>query len=305
MQGKPAAKTLRVGFIGLGIMGEPMAENLLKEGFPLTVYNRTQQKAAGLKTAGARVADSPREVAAEAEIIITIVSDTPDVRSVVLGPNGVIEGVRAGSIVIDMSTISPQVTRDIAATLKAKGVQMLDAPVSGGQKGAIEGTLSIMVGGDSDALERARPVLLAMGKTITHIGSNGMGQVCKLANQIAVGLNNLAVSESLLYAMKAGADPAKVLQALQGGAANSWAFQNLAPKILLRDFSPGFMVKLQQKDLRLVLDAASDLNLPLPGTALTHQLYHAVEARSEGNEGNHALIKSLEALAGIQVKAGS
>ncbi len=292
----------RVGFIGLGIMGEPMARNLLKQGFPLTVYNRTRQKAEVLRAEGADVADSPRELASRAEIIITIVSDTPDVLSVVLGPNGLMEGVQAGSIVIDMSTISPQITRDIASALKPKGVQMLDAPVSGGQKGAIEGTLSIMVGGDSDALERARPVLLAMGKTITHIGPNGMGQVCKLANQIAVGLHNLAVSESLLYAAKAGADPERVLQALQGGAANSWAFQNLAPKILLRDFSPGFMVKLQQKDLRLVLDAARELKVPLPGTALTHQLYQAVETRGGGDDGNHALIQSLEALAAIEVK---
>jgi 3-hydroxyisobutyrate dehydrogenase len=159
-----------------------------------------------------------------------------------------------------------------------------------------------MVGGDAAALERARPVLQAMGKTITHIGPNGMGQACKLANQIAVGLHNLSLGEALIFAMKAGADPERVLQALQGGAANSWAFQVLAPKILKRDFSPGFMVKLQQKDLRLVLEAARELHLPLPGTALTHQLYQAVETRGGGNEGNHALVKALEALAGIEVQ---
>jgi 3-hydroxyisobutyrate dehydrogenase len=294
---------IRVGLIGLGIMGKPMAENLLRAGFPLTVYNRSQKRADSLRDMGAQVVASPRDVAAGSEVIITIVSDSPDVLAVILGANGVIEGVQGGSVLIDMSTISPQVTRDIAAKLKDRGVQMLDAPVSGGQKGAIEGTLSIMVGGDAEVLERVRPVLLAMGKTITHIGSNGMGQVCKLANQIAVGVNNLAVSEALIFAAKAGADPEKVLQALQGGAANSWAFQNLAPKILRRDFSPGFMVKLQQKDLRLVLDAARELSLPLPGTALTHQLYHAVETRGGGDEGNHALIKSLEALAAAEVKA--
>jgi 3-hydroxyisobutyrate dehydrogenase len=293
-----------VGFIGLGIMGKPMAKNLLKAGFPLTVYNRTRQRAEELAALGAQVADSPRAVAANSDIVITIVTDSPDVRAVMLGELGVVEGIRPGSIVIDMSTISPQVTREIADALKAKQVQMLDAPVSGGEKGAIEGTLSIMVGGEADTLGRARPVLLAMGKTITHIGPNGMGQVCKLANQIAVGLHNLSISEALIFAMKAGANPAQVLQAIQGGAGNSWAFQNLAPKILRRDFSPGFMVKLQQKDLRLVLDAADKLHLALPGTALTHQLYQAAETRGLGDEGNHALVKALEELAAIEVKAG-
>jgi 3-hydroxyisobutyrate dehydrogenase len=293
----------RVGFIGLGIMGKPMVKNLLKAGFPVTVYNRTRARAEELATLGAQVADSPRAAAAQSDITITMVSDSPDVRAVILGDQGAIEGARPGSIVIDMSTISPQVTREIAEELRAKNVQMLDAPVSGGEKGAIDGTLSIMVGGDADALERARPVLSAVGKTITHIGPNGMGQVCKLANQVAVGIQNLAMSEALLFAARAGADPAKVLQALQGGAANTWALENLAPKLLRRDFSPGFMVKLQQKDLRLVLQAAEQLNLALPGTALTHQLYGAVQAQGGDKEGNHALVKALEALAGVEVKA--
>lgn len=291
----------RVGFVGLGIMGKPMAKNLIKAGFPLTVYNRTASRAEEFKSLGAQVAESPRGAAANADVVITIVTDSPDVRAVILGEGGVIEAVRPGSIVIDMSTISPQVTREIAEALKAKQAQMLDAPVSGGEKGAIEGTLSIMVGGEAETLERVRPVLMAMGKTITHIGPNGMGQVCKLANQIAVGLHNLSISEALIFAEKAGADPARVMQAIQGGAGNSWAFQNLAPKIIRRDFSPGFMVKLQQKDLRLVLDAADKLSLPLPGTALTHQLYQAVEARGLGDEGNHSLVKALEALAGTNV----
>lgn len=291
----------QVGFIGLGIMGKPMAKNLLKAGYSLTVYNRTRARAEKLRALGAKVADSPGDAAANADLVITIVTDSPDVRAVILGERGVIESVRPGSIVIDMSTISPQVTREIAEALGAKQVRMLDAPVSGGERGAIEGTLSIMVGGDAETLERARPILSAMGKTITHIGPNGMGQVCKLANQIAVGLHNLSISEALIFAAKAGADPAKVLQAIQGGAGNSWAFQNLAPKILKRDFTPGFMVKLQQKDLNLVLEAADKLNLPLPGTALAHQLYQAVEARGLGAEGNHALVKALEALAGTEV----
>ncbi|HEY6041042.1 MAG TPA: NAD-binding protein, partial [Anaerolineae bacterium] len=200
-------------------------------------------------------------------------------------------------------TISPQVTREIAAQLAAKNVAMLDAPVSGGEKGAIEGTLSIMVGGDAAVLERARPVLNALGKSITHIGTTGMGQTCKLANQIAIVLNNLAMSEALVFAARAGADVSKVLAAIQGGAAGSWALNNYAPKILRRDFSPGFMVKLQQKDLKLVLQAARDLNLPLPGTALGYELNKSIQARGLDGEGNYAIIKAIEALAGVEVHA--
>ena len=293
----------RVGLIGLGIMGKPMAKNLLKAGFPLTIWNRTLTRMDELVAAGAARADSPRQVAEEADIIITMVSDSPDVEQVILGAAGVIHGVRAGSVVIDMSTISPQVTRDIAARLAAKNVAMLDAPVSGGEKGAIEGTLSIMVGGDPAVLERARPVLQALGKTITHIGPTGMGQVCKLANQIAIVLNNLAMSEALVFAARAGADVSKVLSAIQGGAAGSWALNNYAPKILRRDFSPGFMVTLQQKDLKLVLEAARDFNLPLPGTALGYELNKSIQARGLDREGNYAIIKAIEALAGIEVQA--
>lgn len=295
--------TERVGFIGLGIMGKPMALNLLKAGFPVTVWNRSPERQEQVVAAGAQRANSPREVAEQSDIIVTIVSDSPDVQQVVLGEAGVIHGVRAGSVVVDMSTISPQVTREIAAALKAKGADMLDAPVSGGEKGAIEGTLSIMVGGDAAVVERVRPAFNAMGKRIVHIGENGMGQVCKLANQIAVALNNLSMSEALVFAEKAGADPAKVLEALQAGAAGSWALNNYAPKILRRDFSPGFMVSLQQKDLRLVLEAARELKLSLPGTALSYELYKAVQAQGLDREGNLALIKAIEALAGVQVQA--
>jgi 3-hydroxyisobutyrate dehydrogenase len=292
----------RIGLIGLGIMGKPMAKNILKAGFPLTVYNRTAARMAELVELGAQAADSPRAIAENSDIIITIVSDSPDVRAVILGEQGVIEGVRAGSVVIDMSTISPQVTREMAAALKAKDVDMLDAPVSGGEKGAIEGTLSIMVGGDAAVLARARPVFEAMGKRIVHIGENGMGQVCKLANQIAVVLNNLSMSEALVFATKAGADPAKVLEAISAGAAGSWALNNYAPKILKRDFAPGFMLSLQQKDLRLVLDAARELNLSLPGTALGYELNKSLQARGLDREGNFAIVKAIELLAGIEVK---
>lgn len=294
--------TERIGLIGLGIMGKPMSKNLLKAGFGLTVWNRTPGREGELKELGAKVAGSPREVAENSDIIITMVGDSPDVQEVILGENGVIHAVKAGSVVVDMSTISPQVTREIAETLQAKGVDMLDAPVSGGEKGAIEGTLSIMVGGDAAVLERVRPVFEAMGKRIVHIGEHGMGQVCKLANQIAVVLNNLSMSEALVFAAKSGADVNKVLEAIQAGAAGSWALNNYAPKILRRDFSPGFLVGLQQKDLKLVMEASREMNLSLPGTALTYELQKSLQAQGLEREGNFALVKIIEQLAGVQVK---
>ncbi|TAH51146.1 MAG: 2-hydroxy-3-oxopropionate reductase [Chloroflexota bacterium] len=295
--------TEKIGLIGLGIMGKPMGKNLLQAGFPLTVWNRTASRMDELVALGAKGAASPQEVAEQSDIIITMVSDSPDVQAVVLGDGGVIHGVRAGSVVVDMSTISPQVTREIAAALKEKNVAMLDAPVSGGEKGAIEGTLSIMVGGDAAVLERVRPVFDAMGKRIVHIGGNSMGQVCKLANQIAVVLNNLAMSEALVFAAKSGADVSKVLEAIQAGAAGSWALTNYAPKILRRDFSPGFMVSLQQKDLNLVMEASREMNLALPGTALTYELQKALQAWDLEGEGNFALVKVIESMAGVQVAA--
>ncbi len=294
--------TERIGLVGLGIMGKPMGKNVLKAGFPLTVWNRTISRAEELKALGARVASSPKEVAEHSDIIITMVSDSPDVQQVVLGDDGVIHGARAGSVLVDMSTISPQVTREIANALQEKQVAMLDAPVSGGEKGAVEGTLSIMVGGDAAVLERVRPVFEALGKRIVHVGVNGMGQVCKLANQIAVVLNNLSMSEALVFAAKSGADVSKVLEAIQAGAAGSWALNNYAPKILRRDFSPGFLVSLQQKDLRLVMEASREMNLALPGTALTYELQKSLQAHGLEREGNFALIKVLEQMTGVEVK---
>ena len=294
--------TERIGLVGLGIMGKPMGKNVLKANFPLTVWNRTISRAEELKALGARVASSPKEVAEHSDIIITMVSDSPDVQQVVLGDDGVIHGARAGSVLVDMSTISPQVTREIANALQEKQVAMLDAPVSGGEKGAVEGTLSIMVGGDAAVLERVRPVFEALGKRIVHVGENGMGQVCKLANQIAVVLNNLSMSEALVFAAKSGADVSKVLEAIQAGAAGSWALNNYAPKILRRDFSPGFLVSLQQKDLRLVMEASREMNLALPGTALTYELQKSLQAHGLEREGNFALIKVLEQMAGVEVK---
>lgn len=294
----------RIGFIGLGIMGKPMCRNLLKAGYSLTVYNRSRPAVEEIAAAGATGAGSSKEVAEQSDIVITMVTDSPDVERVVLGPKGVLEGARPGQAVIDMSTISPSVTRRIAETLEAKGVDMLDAPVSGGDKGAIAGTLSIMVGGKESVFNACLPVFQAMGKTIIYIGEHGAGQMTKLCNQVAVCLTNLAMAEALLLGMKAGLNLERMLQAISGGAAGSWQLTNLAPRILKRDFEPGFMVKLQQKDLRLVMASANELGLALPGTSLAHQLFNTVEAAGEGNKGTQALVKALERMAGVEVKEG-
>jgi 2-hydroxy-3-oxopropionate reductase len=292
----------QIGVIGLGIMGKPMARNLLKAGFALTVYNRTRSKAEELGREGAEVADSPAAVARASTITITIVTDSPDVEAVVLGKDGVIEGAAAGAVLIDMSTISPDVTRSVGARLAERGIAMLDAPVSGGERGAIDGTLSIMAGGDAAVFERCRPVFEAMGKKLVHCGPLGAGQTVKLCNQIVVGINNLAMSECLVFAAAAGVSVDRTLEAVSAGAAGSWALSNLAPKVLRRDFSPGFKVGLQQKDLRLALEAAGHLHLPLPGLALTHQLYGAIERRGLADEGNQALVRALEYLADVEVR---
>ena len=292
----------RVGFIGLGIMGMPMVRNLLEAGFEVVAYNRTWSKVEELVTEGAKAANSPRKVAQECPIVVTVVTDSPDVEEVVLGKDGIIEGVKPGSVVIDMSTISPKVTRYIAARLKEKGAHMLDAPVSGGQWGAIKGTLAIMVGGDAEVFERCKPVFEAMGQRISHVGSNGMGQTVKLVNQILVVGTLNAVCEALVFAAKAGANLETTISAVSGGAAASWQLENLAPRIIKGDFSPGFMVYLQQKDLRLLLETASEMNLPLPVTSLIHQMYRSLEASGERCEGTQALVKVLERLAGVEAR---
>ncbi len=284
----------KIGFIGLGIMGKPMSLNLLKAGFPVVVYNRTIEKTHEAVKAGAQLAKSPAQVAENADIIITIVSDTPDVEEVILGKNGVIESVKSGSIVIDMSTISPAVTKRIAAKLKEKNVEMLDAPVSGGDTGAINATLAIMIGGNKTAFNRCQPVFEAMGKTITHVGTNGMGQTTKLCNQILVTVTNMAVSEAVLFAQKAGLDPNIMIEATKGGAAGSWQLANLGPKMAVEDFAPGFMIDLQQKDLRLVLESAREMNLPLPAASFVNQLFAGNQNRGEGRLGTQALIKSIK-----------
>ncbi|VAX17416.1 2-hydroxy-3-oxopropionate reductase [hydrothermal vent metagenome] len=286
----------KIGFIGLGIMGKPMALNLMKKGFELVVYNRTESRMDELINQGAIGAGSPKEVAEKSDIIITIVSDTPDVEDVILSEHGVIHGIKAGSVVIDMSTISPSVTKEIAKKLKEKNADMLDAPVSGGDTGAINGTLAIMVGGEKEVLDKCMPVFNAMGNIITHTGTNGMGQVVKLCNQILVSVTNMAVSEAVLFAQKSGVDPHTMIEATKGGAAGSWQLTNLGPKMVDEDFAPGFMIDLQQKDLRLVLEAASQINLPLPALSYVHQMYTSNQANGEGKEGTQALYKSVKRL---------
>jgi 3-hydroxyisobutyrate dehydrogenase len=292
----------KVGFIGLGIMGMPMARNLLKAGFAVVAYNRTAAKAETLVKDGARKVNSPKEVAQECPVVVTIVSDTPDVEEVILGEKGVIEGVKAGSVVIDMSTISPQVTQKIAARLQEKESHMLDAPVSGGDKGAIAGTLAIMVGGEAEIFERCLPIFQAMGQNIVHVGPNGNGQTVKLMNQIlVVGILN-AVVEALVFGQKAGIDLRKAIQAVKSGAAGSWQLENLGPRILERDFRPGFMIDLVQKDLNLVMEAAHVMKTPLPVTSFIHQMYYALQCSGEGGSGTQALVKFLERLAGVEAK---
>ena len=293
--------TERVGFIGLGIMGMGMARNLRKAGFELQVWNRTASKAEALVAEGATVGATPAAVAANSDIIITCVSDTPDVEKVILGEDGVIHGVKAGALVIDCSTISPQATQTISAKLAERGVKMLDAPISGGSEGAAKGTLSIMVGGAAEDFERAMPVFQAMGKTITLVGTTGAGQTVKLVNQVLVVGNCLAMCEALMLAQAGGVDLKKTYDAISQGAAGSWMFTNRGPQIINRDWRPGFTVALQQKDLRLVLEAADQLGVPLPGTGLIFQLYRTLEAQGLSQEGNHALVKALEHLAGFEV----
>ena len=294
--------TEKVGFIGLGIMGQGMSANILKAGFPLTVWNRTASKADALVEAGAKLAANPAEVAANSDIIVICVSDTPDVEAVILDQDGVLAGVKPGSVVIDCSTISPIVTRELSRKLSEHDVAMLDAPVSGGSEGAVNGTLSIMVGGQADTFERALPILEAMGKTITHVGETGAGQTVKLVNQILVVGNMLAVSEALLLAQAGGVDLEKTIKAVKAGAAGSWMLANRGPQVIRRDWRPGFMIDLQQKDVRLVLDAAAQLGVPVPGTALIHQLYNTLQNQGLGSEGNHALVKALENLAGFIIE---
>lgn len=293
--------TEKLGFIGLGIMGRGMVQNLLDAGFDVTVWNRTSTRMQPFIEQGAHAAASPADVARECTVLFICVSDTADVEAILFGKNGVANGVRPGSLVVDHSTISPQATKEMAARLKAQGVHMLDAPISGGSEGAAKGTLSIMIGGEEAQVTRARPFLEALGKTITHVGPQGAGQMVKLVNQVLVVNNMLAVSEALLLAQAGGLDLHKTLEAVSGGAAGSWMLSNRGTQAIVRDWHPGFTIDLQQKDLRLVLEAADQLGVPLVGTSLCFNLYRTLQARGLGEEGNHAMLKALEAMAGMQV----
>jgi 3-hydroxyisobutyrate dehydrogenase len=288
----------KIGFIGLGVMGEAMAKNLLTAGYPLTVWNRTRSKMQPLIALGATPARSPKEVAEQSDVVITMVSDSPDVEEVVLGPSGVIEGVRTGMVVVDMSSISPLSTNRIADVLAARGVSMLDAPVSGGDIGAMEATLSIMVGGDRTVYDGCLPIFQALGTSITYMGGTGSGQATKLCNQVICGLHIQAVAEGLMLGSKLGLDLDRLLQVVTAGYAQSRILAHLGPKMVQHDLRPGFKMCHQQKDLKNALRSAASVHLPLPGTALVHQLFRSVEAEGLGEEGTQTAILVLEKLAG-------
>ena len=289
----------RIGFIGLGTMGGGMARNLLAKGHALTVWNRSPERLAPLLADGATPARSPADLASRSDLVMVCVSDTPDAEQVALGPDGVLAGIAPGSLVIDHSSISPAATRRLAEATTAEGAHWLDAPVSGGSEGAARGTLSIMVGGDPAQLERARPYLAAYGTTLTHVGPSGAGQLAKIVNQIRVVVTQQGVGEALLLAQAGGLDLGATIDAVKGGAAGSWMLANRGPQMARRDWRPGFTIDLQQKDLRLALEAADELGVPLPATALVFQLYRGLQQRGLGHEGNHALVKALEEMSGI------
>jgi 2-hydroxy-3-oxopropionate reductase len=291
----------RIGFIGLGIMGRGMTHNLLKAGRDVMVWNRSAARMDGFAAAGTKTASSPADLAARCDVILVCVSDTPDVEQVLFGENGVSAGVKSGALVVDHSTISPQKTVVMAKRLNEQGVAYLDAPVSGGSEGAAKGILSIMIGGEVADVERAMPVLQAYGKTITHVGAQGAGQMAKLVNQILVVVNQLAASEALLFAQSGGLDLAKTIEAVKGGAAGSWMLANRGPQMIVRDFRPGFTIDLQQKDLRLVLEAADAMGIPLIATSMVFQMYRTLQAQGLGGEGNHGLVKALEKLMNVEL----
>lgn len=286
---------MKVGFVGLGIMGAPMAANLIGAGFALNVYNRTPGKCEALEKLGAIAYPTPAGLASASEVVVTIVSDTPDVEAVLFGGNGLAEGLEPGSVVIDMSTISPTRTVEFAARLADRQVDMLDAPVSGGDKGAIAGTLSIMVGGKQEAFNRCLPLFEAMGRNIVYAGPSGNGQKTKLVNQVVGSLNLLAMIEGLRMAEQAGLDPKRTLDAVGAGAAGSWMWTHLGPRVVRRDFAPGFMIRLHQKDLRLAAEFMRDLGIDMPGTALSHELFTEALRKGLGEQGNQGLYKLWEA----------
>ncbi|TMQ18715.1 MAG: 2-hydroxy-3-oxopropionate reductase [Candidatus Rokuibacteriota bacterium] len=287
-----------IGFIGLGIMGRPMARNLLKAGHSIIVHSRSRGPVDEIVEAGAKAAGSPRDVAAQCDVLITMLPNSPEVEQVALGPNGIVEGARRGLVFIDMSTISPIVSQKVGKALEAKGVAMLDAPVSGGEKGAIDGALSIMVGGDKAVFERVLPIFQAMGKTITLLGPLGFGGFTKLANQIIVAVNLTALAEALTLGKKAGLDRDLLLTALAGGLAGSRCLEQKKPNYLANTYDPGFKIDLHYKDLGLIMESARALGVPLPTTAVVQELFNALRVKGRGGLDHSGVITLLEDLAG-------
>ncbi|MDQ7850657.1 MAG: 2-hydroxy-3-oxopropionate reductase [Armatimonadota bacterium] len=293
-----------IGFIGLGIMGKPMSQNLLRAGYPLVVHDVVRAPVEELVRAGAADGGSCRGVAERSDVVITMLPDSPDVRTAALGPDGILEGIRPGTVYVDMSTISPITTREVAAAMQAKGVPMLDAPVSGGQKGAIEATLSIMVGGPEEVFQQVRPIFEVMGKNIVHMGEIGAGQVTKACNQIVVGITIMAVSEALTLARKSGVDPARVRAALLGGFAQSRILELHGQRILERNFDPGFRIRLHHKDLKIALETGRATGTPLLATALVHEVLGALQSLGEGERDHSAIVRFVERLAGLDGAGG-
>ncbi|MGI6285233.1 2-hydroxy-3-oxopropionate reductase [Neomoorella humiferrea] len=295
----------KIGFIGLGIMGKPMSKNLIKAGYQLVVYDIVKEAVAEVVAAGAEPAGSPREVAARCDKFITMLPNSPHVKEVVLGDNGIIEGAQQGSILIDMSSIDPMVTREIAAKLKEKGIRMLDAPVSGGEPKAIDGTLSIMVGGRQEDFDECYDILKAMGASVVRVGDIGAGNVTKLANQIIVALNIAAMSEALVLATKAGVEPELVYQAIRGGLAGSAVLDAKAPLVMARKFNPGFRINLHIKDLANALAAGHEVGVPLPLTATVMEILQALKVDGLGDADHGAIIRFYEKLAQVECQASS
>ena len=296
---------MKVGYIGLGIMGKPMAKNILKAGFPLMVHNRSQAAVEELVSQGAQRASSPQEVAQHADIIFTNLPDSPDVEQVVFGEKGILSGAHEGMIFVDNSTIKPLVARKIAAAFFEKGVLSLDAPVSGGDIGATNGTLAIMVGGPEEALQKVMPVFNVIGKTITHVGDSGAGQIAKAANQIMVAAQMVAMGELLIFAQKAGADPQKVIRAIQKGAAQCWTLDNKPARLFAGNRKPGFKAGLQAKDLNIVMESSREFGIPLPMSAVNFQLYQAMLQNNLQDMDNSAVIAVIENLANTTLKTSN
>jgi 3-hydroxyisobutyrate dehydrogenase len=290
----------RVGWVGTGVMGRWMCQHLMTKGYKATAYNRSKEKAQPLLEAGAAWGETPKAVAERSDVVFAIVGFPRDVREVFLGPQGALAGSKPGAVLVDMTTSEPSLAREIYEAAKAKGVASVDAPVSGGDVGARNAALSIMVGGDADAVEAVRPLLECMGKTIVHQGPAGAGQHTKMVNQVLIASGMIGVCEALLYGYKAGLDLKTVLQSVGGGAAASWSLNNLGPRIIDRNFEPGFFVEHFIKDMRIALDEAERMNLALPGLALAKQLYEAVRAQGYGRKGTHALMLALEHLSNVK-----